>query len=785
MKFFDRNSLVTRILVLFVLFNVISIVMFVLFIQQHDRKSASQSVDETIREMANEKAEIISITIDNLMHESKNLALWAIEYIDEEEKTTLSTEYAINEKGVLYRQKTLGENYTSVFFPADIPLDEENIRIINGTENMDKIFRIIAERSHYYQWLYIATEDGLLRIYPYSGIDMFEPNHQQKGDPFYVVANSENNPSRQTVITKPYVDYLGTGWMITCSSPLYRNNEFIGVACIDIRLDTLQEKLLKDFRLSNSGFVYLLDRGGEILYHPAFLPIGETQGQMHRKNVLTERTITGNYREALSKMLNDGTEGIVSYQEKNNQSKERLIAYAPVEGLGWMVAVEIDYDDFFATVLLEPSGLFVYIIIISVFLFIFALLLYRQYTKPILALEQNAKRIAAGDYTYQKSPSGFTEVQVLSDAFNKMANEIGDYTDSLIYKNKEIESVFNNLGGLLMIIDKNYKIRILNEKSKEKFCDGENIIGKECYSALLGETCVCCDCKVEEVIKTKKAGSCRMVIEDEIINNSYYPVLDENKEVIEVIVYSQRVTKSVLMEKELLQKEKLAGIGQISSAIAHELKTPLAVIKGAVYLLKAYTKDDNNSKVKENIQVIASEVEGAEKTIYNILDYSGKGKEGREVINVTKIVNQILFQRTRERVKRGIKSKILFEQNPLQYYGEIEPLKTVLQNIISNAINALDEGGEVIISGGNIDANTLRIEISDNGCGINEEAMKHIFKPFITGNISGKGTGLGLWITKMMVDRMKGDISIKSRVGEGTKVIIDLPKVHKEDGEDL
>ena len=233
----------------------------------------------------------------------------------------------------------------------------------------------------------------------------------------------------------------------------------------------------------------------------------------------------------------------------------------------------------------------------------------------------------------------------------------------------------------------------------------------------------------------------------------------------------------------MLQKEKLAGIGQISSAIAHELKTPLAVIKGSVYLLAAHTIDYKNPKINENIDLISSEVEDAEKVIYNILDYSGIGKEGMEDIDVTKVVNQILFQKVRERVKQSTKTRVLFDVDPLRYYGEIEPLKTILQNVISNAINALPEGGSLLISGGYKNNNSVSIVVSDNGYGISEDAMKHIFKPFIKGNLSGKGTGLGLWITKMMVERMKGKISIESKIGNGTKVTIELPAVQNEGGD--
>mgnify|MGYP002409807659 FL=1 len=368
------------------------------------------------------------------------------------------------------------------------------------------------------------------------------------------------------------------------------------------------------------------------------------------------------------------------------------------------------------------------------------------------------------------------EIKALSDAFNGMTKEIKDYTDSLIRKNKIIESVFDNIGGLLMIIDTQYNIILINEKGRSKLGgEAKEVIGTKCYTLLLDRETPCPGCRVQDVLCERSPSYTRMAIKNEIINNAYFPILDNSKDVIEVVIHSRRVTKSVLMEKELLQKEKLAGIGQVSSAIAHELKTPLAVIRGATYLMDVYTDDYKDSRIKETISTISSVVESAEKTIYNLLDFSCPGKETLERIDIIKLVNQILLLSNKERIQKNIKTNICFDPEPLYYYGQIEHLKTIFQNVISNAINAMSEDGKLDIKGGYIKSNELQITVADNGCGIPEEMYDNLFKPFNTSDKTGKGTGLGLWITKMMVDRMKGSIVIKSTIGIGTVFTITLP----------
>lgn len=781
----DRNSLVARILILFVALNVVTIFVFLFYINQKDSFEMERNIKATLKEIAAEKAEVISLTMEQITAETENLAIWTMDRIEAEKKDTLPADYAPNPKKALYRievGKPSDQKGSAFFAPADLKLTPEKIREINATEKLDPIFRVIKNRKSYIQWVYIATEDGLLRIYPYSRIDMFDAFHQQKNDPFYVGANPVNNPEGKTVWIKPYMDYLGTGWMITCSSPLYRDKEFLGVACIDLRLDTLNKMFLEDFRLAKTGFAYVLDRDGSVIYHPDFLPQGNKQGEMLLRNILRESSINAGHKAALKKMLADDGAGLVSYTDETNAQNRKLIAYAPIKEQGWILAVEVNYDDFMAVNVLEPSGLVIYIVLITLALILFTYFLFRQYSRPILVLRNEARSIAAGNYEYQESPSHMTEIKDLSDAFNIMKGEIKAYTGELIQKNREIESILNNISGLLMILDADYNILRMNEKGKkligEKTDSGEQM---RCHQLLTGRRSPCRQCKVKEVMETGLPAYSTMELHGEIIYNSYYPIQDPQKKVIEVVVYSQRITKRVLIEKELLQKEKLAGIGQISSAIAHELKTPLAVIKGAVYLLQTYTKEDQNEHVSENIQTISTTVENAEKTIYNLLDYSGQGREGMELIEMNKIINQILFLSNRERIQKNIHIKQIFQKDPLLYFGQVEPIKTIMQNIIANAITAVGEEGTIIISGGySDDGKWMELTVSDDGCGIPEVLKEKLFKPFFTTDTTGQGTGLGLWITKMMVERLQGELSIESKEGEGTRFAIRLPITERE-----
>jgi sensor histidine kinase YesM len=191
--------------------------------------------------------------------------------------------------------------------------------------------------------------------------------------------------------------------MVSCSSPLYLGDRFLGVACTDVRLDTLKINFLEDFRLSESGFACLLDNEGNIIYHPDYLPVGNQQGQMFLANIIKNSSVPGEYKTAWETIMSDEHAGVVSYYDSTDGNHKKLIAFAPVEGLDWTLAVEVDYDDFMAVNKIEPLNLLIYILIVCIALLLFSMFLYRQYSKPIILLRNEAWNIAAGHYKNLKA----------------------------------------------------------------------------------------------------------------------------------------------------------------------------------------------------------------------------------------------------------------------------------------------------------------------------------------------------------------------------------------------
>lgn len=778
-KQFDRNSLVSQILFIFVIFNILAILSFNFYVLQQDRKSRVKNIEENLQAIATEKANTVSLVMGDLVRETKDLAKWTGEFLTAEENTTLPDSYKKDRNGVLYRETGTSNppGKSAVFFPADGTLNEEVIRTINATEKLDAVFEKIAEGNIYVQWAYVATEEGLLRMYPYSSVEMYNPNHMQKYDYYYKVANPENNPERKAVWTKPYVDFLGTGWMITCSVPLYEKDRFIGVACLDVSLKTIQNQFLVDFRLGENGIAYLLEKSGNIIYHPSFVPKGGDQGQMFLTNIITDTGLDANYKDALTKMLSRG-EGVISYKSASNKNQNQTIAYSAVDWQPWILAVEIDQNDYIAVNNLNESSLKLFSLVLLLVFICLAVFLYRQYSKPFAHLINRAKFIAEGNYDQEEPIYNYTEIESLSNAFNSMSAKIKDYTDHLIKKNNEIQSIINGIGGLLMILTPQLDIITMNQKSMDAIGKTEEELrGKKCFEVVTDCSKTCKGCRIRESLDTKSVKYARIAINNDIFQNTYYPILANEKEVSEIIVYSQKITKLMMLEKELSQSEKMSEIGQLTSAIAHELKNPLAVIKGSSYLLNAYASKYQDEFMEESIGTIVQSTENAENIIYNLLDFSSPSKKNYIYGNITKIIDQIIILSRRNSIHRNVTIETRFDPNPLMYYGDTEPLKHIFLNLISNSINALKDGGTISIEGyyAKDTEEKVILTIKDNGSGIDEAFREKVFDPFFTTDETGKGTGMGLWITKIMVEKMQGSIQLISSKETGTEFTIVLP----------
>ncbi len=236
-------------------------------------------------------------------------------------------------------------------------------------------------------------------------------------------------------------------------------------------------------------------------------------------------------------------------------------------------------------------------------------------------------------------------------------------------------------------------------------------------------------------------------------------------------------------QNELIRAEKLASVGRLSAGIAHEIGNPIGIVLG--YLDMLNHKEASESEKTDYINRCRTEIQKINNIIRELLDFSRPaGKETTETIAVHALIQETMDLLAVQPVMRDVNRKYEFNASCDKVSCFPDKLRQVFVNLILNAADALSTKPpgkkEIVIrSCTTLDYSgkekRLRIDISDNGIGINQADLETIFDPFFTTKDPGYGTGLGLYVCYMIVDNMNGMMSVDSKEGEGTTFTIQFP----------
>jgi signal transduction histidine kinase len=257
--------------------------------------------------------------------------------------------------------------------------------------------------------------------------------------------------------------------------------------------------------------------------------------------------------------------------------------------------------------------------------------------------------------------------------------------------------------------------------------------------------------------------------------------------IVIVILGSTAYMVKLLRKSELKQAKvlhdleytnKMASIGRLAAGVAHEINNPLAIINEKAGLLKDFAtlKPDfiYKEKILKGVDSILKSVDRCSAITHRLLGFAKRMDINAEVIDLELLLKEVTGFLEREASLRNIKINFNIADNLPSIDSDRGQLQQVFLNILTNAYYAVKEGGQIDIYANKNKDQTVEISIADNGIGISDENLEHIFEPFYT--TKGKyGTGLGLSITYGIVQKLGGNISVKSKLGEGTRFTVHLP----------
>jgi PAS domain S-box-containing protein len=256
------------------------------------------------------------------------------------------------------------------------------------------------------------------------------------------------------------------------------------------------------------------------------------------------------------------------------------------------------------------------------------------------------------------------------------------------------------------------------------------------------------------------------------------PIVNSKGKVFGFFGVHRDLSEKKLLEKQLVHSQKMESIGTLAAGIAHEVGNPLASISAIAQVVQRTTED---SFVKEKIELIKSQVTRISKIIRDLVDFSRPSNYELKLTdinqNISEAVNITRVGAKAKDVKFDFKKNEKIPLLPLI----ADQIEQVFINILLNSVDSFAEPEaknkkeKRITISSEIKDDFVHITFVDNGSGIKDENLIKIFEPFFTTKKEGKGTGLGLWVSYGIVKSFQGDISVKSKPGEGTTFVITLP----------
>ena len=258
---------------------------------------------------------------------------------------------------------------------------------------------------------------------------------------------------------------------------------------------------------------------------------------------------------------------------------------------------------------------------------------------------------------------------------------------------------------------------------------------------------------------------------------SISPLSSEAGETTGMVITFQDLTHVRSLEETSRRQDRLAAIGRMAASIAHEIRNPLAAMRGSIQMLRS--EMDKDSSQMELMEIILRESDRLNRIITDFLSYARPRSLSPSRVDVGDLLHQT-FALMRHSPEIGDNQTIVEElpQEPLFAEADEGQLKQVFWNLARNALQAMPEGGTLRATLEPNSNNRLRIAFADTGRGMSPDQVEHLFEPFSS---TTGGTGLGLSIVYQIIRDHGGTINVRSRVGQGTTITVELPVAAKND----
>ena len=415
-----------------------------------------------------------------------------------------------------------------------------------------------------------------------------------------------------------------------------------------------------------------------------------------------------------------------------------------------------------------------YFSLTMLFVVVMAYVLSREFiAKPVEEGIAMIRAMASGDLTFKMDLSNRFEIGELSRALNSLSDEIKRRLEDVVTSRSRLEAVFLSMSEGVIVIDDASEILLMNQTLKDLLHVTADPIGKKPLEVIR-------NIEVQEITDTV------LKMDEGVISKEFHLLLPEEKILIMHATPVKRQWRNegaVLVFHDITELRRLERIRQEFAAnVSHELRTPVSTIKGYAETLLDGALDDKEN-AKDFLKIIHTDADRLAKLINDILDLSkiesGKTRMDLREVDISDILNDVVAGSVRLAKEKNIK---IIKDIPLKLSKVVvDPgaMTQVFFNLLENAIKYNKENGQVLISVRE-HVDSFEINMKDTGIGIPQEDIARVFERFYRVDKARSremgGTGLGLSIVKHIISAHQGEISVVSRLEQGSTFTIILPK---------
>lgn len=248
-------------------------------------------------------------------------------------------------------------------------------------------------------------------------------------------------------------------------------------------------------------------------------------------------------------------------------------------------------------------------------------------------------------------------------------------------------------------------------------------------------------------------------------------IVDGEEKFVGTLLLMQDLSQVKTLEEELRRSERLAALGKMAAGVAHELRNPLSSIKGLALVLRSRFCEENNDR--ETATILVQEVERLNRSISELLDYARPQQLQKGDVDLRKLLHKAMSLIRIDAETAGVTLNTVFQDGLPVVSVDEDKLNQVILNLLLNGIQAMEDGGSLDIRVGFTDRK-VEIVVTDSGCGMSSGDLGHVFDPYFT--TKPEGTGLGMAMSAKIIEEHGGEIRLFSKVGQGTSVIVEIPR---------